>query len=108
MWSKEPPAEPGWYWWRKNEHDQNHQAVFVERDYANTERPKTKPPMPLSMGELLARRDGEWQGPIAPQEERYAERWHACSNCGNRDTVTERCPTCGREPIAPQEGRSRP
>jgi hypothetical protein len=61
MWTKEPPTEPGWYWWREDatrlpyprhvRHDGDGVLYVIGYQFPT-----------------VAEYGGEWQGPIAPQE----------------------------------------
>ena len=65
-WTKEPPTRPGWYWWRykvlwKDCVDVHVRVVEVYEAYGRLEASGEN----LDLSDL---NDGEWQGPITPDE----------------------------------------
>lgn len=64
-WTRSKPTEPGWYWWRDHVHGIP-TMIEVEGDGSDVE--------PLIVrwdcadDEPVEQMDGEWQGPLSPNE----------------------------------------
>ena len=70
-WTKEPPKDPGWYWWRPDKWN-DAQIVFVDRwIFCKTHRLgfSAKFLKNWKEGHDVAALDGEWAGPIQEPEE---------------------------------------
>jgi hypothetical protein len=68
MWSNEPPTETGYYWWRRDMHSRPVVVSVMVRSWDRKEPEVHVQYFGDKEGQLLWW-NGEWQGPIAPQEE---------------------------------------
>ena len=62
-WTKLLPAEPGWYWWKRNA---NHKIVLVVKGLINLYVCEVG----TNIQRLVSEQDGEWTGPVEIPEER--------------------------------------
>lgn len=63
-WTKEPPTEPGWYWWRYGPGTRPGMVCLFQTGavrHALAHWAGEKEPTPAEMG-------GEWAGPLTPPE----------------------------------------
>ena len=63
-WSRERPTVPGWYWWRNVE--MGYEPDLAQIDMVDE---KLRAYFICEFEEWVNVMDGEWQGPITPNEE---------------------------------------